>query len=145
MARDFAAAYKDLAWEAVFCSPLKRAVATAQPLCDAVGLSPQLRDGLKEIAYGQWEGKTPEEVNREFHDEYVSWLADPGWFGPTGGERGVDIARRSSMVLDEIERTHPEGNILWYPTKPRRALCCAPCWASMWAVIAIASAWQWPR
>ena len=112
MAQDFAAAYKDLAWQAVFCSPLKRAVATAQPLCEAVGLTPQLRDGLKEIAYGQWEGKTPEEVNREFHDEYVSWLADPGWFGPTGGERGVDIARRSLIVLDEITRTYPDGNIL---------------------------------
>ena len=24
----------------------------------------------------------------------------------------MDIARRSSLVLDEIERTHPEGNIL---------------------------------
>ncbi len=32
---------------------------------------------LKEIAYGQWEGKTPEEVNRRFHDEYVSWLVAP--------------------------------------------------------------------
>ena len=87
-------------------------MATAQPLCEAVGLTPQLRDGLKEIAYGQWEGKTPEEVNREFHDEYVSWLADPGWNAPTGGEKGVDIARRSSMVLEEIERTHPSGNVL---------------------------------
>ena len=112
MGRDFAAAYRDLAWEAVFCSPLKRAVATAQPLCEALGITPQLKDGLREIAYGQWEGKTPEEVNREFHDEYVSWLADPGWFGPTGGERGVDIARRSSMVLEEIERTLPSGNVL---------------------------------
>jgi len=72
----------------------------------------QLRDGLKEIAYGQWEGKTPEEVNRQFHDEYVRWLADPGWNAPTGGERGVDVARRSSTVLEEIERTHPSGNVL---------------------------------
>jgi len=112
MARDFAAAYRDLPWEAVFCSPLKRAVATAQPLCEAVGLTPKLRDGLKEIAYGQWEGKTPDEVNREFHDEYVSWLADPGWYLPTGGERGVDIARRSSLVLDEIEQSLPSGNVL---------------------------------
>ena len=40
MARDFAAAYRDLAWEAVFCSPLKRAVTTVQPLCEAVGLNP---------------------------------------------------------------------------------------------------------
>ena len=40
------------------------------------------------------------------------WLADPGWNRPTGGERGVDVARRSSMVLDEIERTLPSGNVL---------------------------------
>jgi broad specificity phosphatase PhoE len=109
MAEELAAAYKSLPWVAVFCSPLRRSMDTARPLCDAVGIEMQLRDGLKEIAYGQWEGKTPEEVNRRFHDEYVSWLADPGWFGPTGGERGVDIARRSAMVLDEIERTYPSG------------------------------------
>jgi broad specificity phosphatase PhoE len=112
MARDFAEAYKDLPWEAIFCSPLKRAVATAQPLCEALGLSPQLREGIKEITYGQWEGKTPEEINRQFHDEYVRWLADPGWNSPSGGEKAVDIARRSSMVLDEIERTYPSGNVL---------------------------------
>ena len=40
------------------------------------------------------------------------WMADPGWNRPTGGERGVDVARRSSMVLDEIERTLPSGNVL---------------------------------
>jgi broad specificity phosphatase PhoE len=112
MAKDFAAAYKSLAWEAIFCSPMKRAVATADPLCKAVGMTAQRRDGLKEIAYGCWEGKTPEEVNREFHDEYVRWLADPGWNGPTGGEKGVDIARRSSLVLEEIEQTHRSGNVL---------------------------------
>ena len=112
MARDFAAAYRDLSWEAIFCSPLKRAVATARPLSKAAGLTLLLREGLKEIAYGQWEGKTPEEVNRTYHDEYVRWLADPGWNSPTGGEKGVDIARRSSMVMDEIERTYPSGNVL---------------------------------
>ena len=112
MAADFAAAYKSLPWAAVFCSPLRRSLDTARPLCAAVGLEMQPRDGLREIAYGQWEGKTPEEVNRQFHDEYVSWLADPGWNRPTGGERGVDVARRSSMVLDEIERTLPSGNVL---------------------------------
>lgn len=112
MAKEFAAAYNALPWEAVYCSPLRRSMDTARPLCDAVGLEMKLRDGLKEIAYGQWEGKTPDEVNRRFHDEYVRYLADPGWNKPTGGERGVDVARRSSVVLEEIERAHPEGNIL---------------------------------
>jgi probable phosphoglycerate mutase len=112
MAEDFATAYKSLSWAAVYSSPLRRAKATAQPLCDALGLQMQVRDGLREISMGVWEGKTPEEVDRLFHDDYVRWLADAGWNRPNGGERGVDIARRSSVVVDEIEQMHPAGNVL---------------------------------
>jgi probable phosphoglycerate mutase len=74
MAEDFANAYKSLPWAAVFSSPLRRAVATAKPLCEAAGIRMQLKEGLREIAFGQWEGKTPEAINREFHDDYVRWL-----------------------------------------------------------------------
>jgi len=112
MAKDFADAYKSLPWVAVFSSPLRRAVATARPLCEAAGIRMQLKEGLREIAYGQWEGKTPEEVNRKFHDDYVRWLTDPGWNAPTGGQKGIDIARRSSLVIEEIEKTYTTGNVL---------------------------------
>ena len=112
MAEDFANAYRSLPWVAVFSSPLCRAVATAKPLCEAAGIRMHLKEGLREIAYGQWEGKNPEAVNREFHDDYVRWLSDPGWNAPTGGERGIDIARRSSLVLEEIEKTYTTGNVL---------------------------------
>jgi len=112
MAKDFADAYKSFSWTAVFSSPLRRAVATAKPLCEAAGIRMHLKEGLREIAYGQWEGKNPEAVNREFHDDYVRWLSDPGWNAPTGGERGVDIARRSSLMLEEIEKTYTTGNVL---------------------------------
>jgi probable phosphoglycerate mutase len=112
MAEAFAAAYSFLPWQAVYVSPLHRTIQTAKPLCQAVGLEMQLRDGLKEISYGRWEGKHPSWVNRHFHDEYVRWLTDPAWNAPTGGERGVDIARRSSLVLKEIEQHYSEGNVL---------------------------------
>ena len=112
MAEDFAAAYKALPWAAVFSSPLRRAVAMAKPLCEAAGIPMQCKEGLREIAYGQWEGKTPEEINRAFHDNYIRWLADPGWNAPTGGERGIAIARRSSLVIEEIEQTCKGGNVL---------------------------------
>ncbi|MEL4898279.1 histidine phosphatase family protein [Crocosphaera sp. Alani8] len=112
MAEDFAKSYQDIPWTAVYCSPLKRAMATAKPLCDRLKINMELRNGLKEIYYGEWEGKTPEEVNREFHDDYVRWLADPGWNSPNGGEKGIEIARRSSEVLEEIENTHKTGNVL---------------------------------
>jgi broad specificity phosphatase PhoE len=112
MASAFALAYQSVPWAAIYSSPMRRAVATAAPLCESIGMSMQLRDGLREIAYGEWEGKTPEETNREFHDDYVRWLADPGWNAPTHGETGVQIARRSGMVLGEIENSGANGNVL---------------------------------
>jgi probable phosphoglycerate mutase len=87
-------------------------MATATPISELIDLPIQQREGLKEIAYGEWEGKTPTEVNQQFHDDYVRWLADPGWNSPSGGEKGIDIARRSSEVLEEIEQTFSTGNIL---------------------------------
>jgi broad specificity phosphatase PhoE len=112
MAEDFANAYRSIPWSAVFSSPQHRAIATATPLCKALGIQMQLKEGLREIAYGDWEGKTPDEVNLEFHDSYLRWLADPGWNAPTGGERGVDIDRRSAHVIEEIERICSSGNVL---------------------------------
>lgn len=112
MANDFAAAYQSLPWSAIYCSPMRRTIATATPLSEVTGLSLQVRDGLKEIGYGAWEGMTPEETSRDFHDDYVRWLADPGWNAPTGGERAVDIERRSTLVLEEIEQRGVTGNVL---------------------------------
>lgn len=112
MAKDFAQAYKDLSWTAIYSSPLNRAVQSAQPLCNLLDMKMHLRPGLKEIYYGEWEGKSAETVSQLFHDDYVRWLADPGWNSPTGGEKGIDIARRSSEVLEEIEHTYESGNIL---------------------------------
>ena len=66
MAEDFAAAYKSLPWVAIFSSPLRRAVSTARPLCEAAGIRMRLKQGLKEIDFGQWEGKTPEDVIASF-------------------------------------------------------------------------------
>lgn len=112
MATAFAKAYSSLKWETIYCSPMKRTVATAQPLCDAVGLEMKQRDGLKEIRYGAWEGKDSSWVKENYNDDYVNWLREPAWNPPTGGETAVEIASRASLVMAEIQGTHPDGNIL---------------------------------
>ena len=112
MANAFAAAYKSSPWSAVYASPLRRTVATARPLCDALGLKMELRDDLKEIHYGKWEGKSVEVVNREYHDDYIRWSADPAWNAPTGGEPAVAIARRTMQVIEEIKQRYSDGNVL---------------------------------
>ncbi|BAZ09810.1 phosphoglycerate mutase [Calothrix sp. NIES-4071] len=112
MAQVFADAYSSTAWKAIFSSPMQRTIATAKPLCDIVKLQPELRDGLKEINYGQWEGKTPETVSVEFHDDYIRWLADPAWYAPTGGEMAIAIASRAMQVIEEIKQRYTDGNVL---------------------------------
>ncbi len=112
MADEFAIAYKTLPWQAVYVSPMKRTIATAQPLCAAVGLEMQLRDGLKEIQYGEWEGKTPEFVREHYLDDYIRWMTEPAWNAPTGGETAVEIASRAALVLAEIEEKFTDGNVL---------------------------------
>lgn len=125
MARAFAAAYRQLPWQAVYSSPLARAVATATPLCEALGIKPELRDELKEIGYGAWESQTVAQVSEKFHDDYLRWTADPAWNPPTGGEAAIAIARRTLKVVEEIQHRFPDGNVLVVSHKAtiRIALC----------------------
>jgi broad specificity phosphatase PhoE len=112
MAECFAKAYQTITWSAVYVSPLRRTIATATPLCECVGAKMDLRDDLMEIRYGKWEGKSIPEVNKEFHDDYVRWSADPAWNGPTEGEPSVVIARRALSVVEEIRNRFDNGNVL---------------------------------
>jgi probable phosphoglycerate mutase len=112
MAEAFAAAYRNLSWAAVFSSPMRRTKATARPLCAALGIEPQLRDGLREVAYGKWEGQSVETVSRAYHDDHLRWTADPAWFPPTAGELAVTVSARAMQVVEEIDTTYPQGNVL---------------------------------
>jgi broad specificity phosphatase PhoE len=112
MAQAFADAYLKTPWRAIYSSSLQRGIATAQPLCDAVGMDLQVRANLVEIGYGRWEGLTREKVDEAYHDDYISWLADPAWHAPTGGELATVVARRSLQVIEEITQEFNDGNVL---------------------------------
>ena len=48
----------------------------------------QCRAGLREMAYGEWDGKLQEYPTMSSTVTLIRWLADPGWNAPTGGEKG---------------------------------------------------------
>jgi probable phosphoglycerate mutase len=112
MAEAFAKAYRSIPWTAAYVSPMKRAIATAKPLCEALGLEMQLRDGLKEIRYGKWEDKTLDFVKQHYWDDYIHWRAEPAWNAATGGETSVEISNRALAVIREIQQKHASGNVL---------------------------------
>jgi broad specificity phosphatase PhoE len=112
MAQAFASAYSSKPWQAIYSSSLQRAINTAKPLCDELGVSLDERSDLNEIAYGKWEGQSRDNVTREYHDDYVSWLADPAWHAPTGGELAIAVATRSLRTIDDIRCKFADGNVL---------------------------------
>jgi broad specificity phosphatase PhoE len=126
MAQAFAEKYRSLSWDAVYVSPMKRTIATAAPLCQAIGQKMELREGLKEIRYGKWEGQTAAFVKATYGDDYMRWLTEPAWNPPTGGETAMQIASRASLVISEIEETYKEGNVLVVSHKATiRIILCA--------------------
>jgi probable phosphoglycerate mutase len=126
MAESFCEAYRHVKWEAMYSSPLSRAVTTAMPLANAVGLPVQARDGFAEIDYGEWDGLSAPEVSARFQVAYERWTADPAWNPPTGGETAVALAQRVTREMEAIEREHHEGgNVLIVAHKAtiRVAIC----------------------
>lgn len=97
---------------AVYSSPMKRTIHTATILGAPHELKPILRDGLREIDHGRWEGLTRAEVESRFTDEYAAWEEDPYTFAPEGGENGVSIIARALPVLREIVVKHRGKNVL---------------------------------
>ena len=97
---------------AVYSSPLSRALETAAILARPLGLEPQVRDGLREISHGRWEGLTRAEVERRYAAEYEAWEEDPFTFAPEGGESGVAVLARALPVVREIVVRHVGRRVL---------------------------------
>ena len=57
--------------DAVYSSPLSRAVATASAVASPHGLEPMLREDLREIDFGQFEGRTFDEIAASHPDLYA--------------------------------------------------------------------------
>ena len=130
MAAAFAATYRATPWQAVYAGPLRRTQATARVIVDAWrdvrDLPVRVDDGLAELDYGRWDGRTTADVDRDFHDDYVRWTADPAWNAPTGGETAIALAQRMLGTVETITRAVPDGDVLVISHKASiRALLCS--------------------
>lgn len=97
---------------AIYASPLSRALDTAYIIARHCRIEVATRDALREISHGHWEGKTREEVEQSFADEYAAWEADPFTFAPVGGESGVAVLARALPVIRDLVTAHPGERVL---------------------------------
>jgi broad specificity phosphatase PhoE len=110
---------------AIWCSPLNRARQTAAPAAVAARLEPHIDGRLREIDFGQVEGKTMAEAEQLFPGEMQRFKADPVAYPMPGGEDPRQAALRAVSALRDIAAAHPCGRILvvCHSTLIRLALC----------------------
>jgi len=111
---------------AVYVSPKQRARQTAEPILRASGLQAIVDEGLREIAYGAWEGRKETEVKAAEPELFMAWSQDPALVSPPGGESAFAIAARALPVLVRARHEHPTGNVLFVSHKATiRVMVCA--------------------
>ncbi len=97
--------------EAVYCSPLRRAVQTAEAISRVHQLTPQITDKLTDLDFGTWEGQTRDDVKTQYPEIYNTWLERPDLALIPGGESLEDTRKRSLSTVEEIIARHPEGTV----------------------------------
>lgn len=92
---------------AVYSSDLGRAHETARCIAEAAGLQVQPHPGLRERRFGMFEGKTFDEIERQWPDHARSWRTRvPEWTPPEGGESLLQLRERVHRTVSALATLH---------------------------------------
>jgi alpha-ribazole phosphatase len=91
--------FKDIEYDAILSSDLKRAVETALIINE--GKMPIVDNRLRELNFGQWEGKSYQEVMTQYTERWNSWIEDWTNATPTEGESVLNMYNRISQFMEE--------------------------------------------
>lgn len=80
--------------DALVCSDLQRALQTAQPLGQALHLTPVCDAGLREQNFGQVDGMRIEDIQNDFPDEWAQWLQFDADYALPGAESQTQFHAR---------------------------------------------------
>lgn len=95
----------------VWCSPLSRAVQTAEIAAGVLGVDVVVREGLREYGVGALAGTAADE-GAELGPVFGAWVAGDDAATIPGGEGVAGIAARVAAVLDEVRDAHRGEGVL---------------------------------
>lgn len=102
---------KDTPVNAIYSSPLARAVETAQPVADKLNLPVTARDGLIETDYGDWQNESLKELKKKALWSKVQ--NSPGEVQFPGGETFTAAQERIRLEIETLCKNHqPHDTIL---------------------------------
>jgi broad specificity phosphatase PhoE len=96
--------------KAIYSSPLERALETALPLSQISGIPIKICQGLSEINFGTWQGKTIKQMHRLKLWKVV--VEKPSEMQFPKGETFLEAKQRLVTVIDEINDAHAETDLV---------------------------------
>ena len=99
---------KEVKVSAVYSSPLKRALYTAQAIANYHQLAVQVEPDLKEIEAGEFEGTVIDDLGTSFSQLLVNWRQEGGSAKLPGGESLIDLEDRVWSAIQHIAGKHKQ-------------------------------------
>ncbi len=96
-------------WDQIISSPLHRCNDFAQHLHKQTAFPIQTEANWREIHFGDWEGKTAEQINS---DELMLFYKNPVKHSPINGENFSAFLTRINLAWDNLLSTHQGKHIL---------------------------------
>lgn len=96
--------------EAIYASPLKRTMETAEIIGRKTGARIVEDERLIEIGMGPWEGRFFDDLLKD--EAYREFLLNPGGHHPEGVERMSEVQRRGVKLIREIVENHRSGSFV---------------------------------
>ena len=98
--------------DALYSSPLRRAMMTAQVLSQRLDLPVKPLDSLIDLDFGSWQGLSPEEAAKQDIDLYNSWLERPHEVRFPGGESLEEVRARALDAIDFVSAEHRDQTVI---------------------------------
>lgn len=96
--------------QAIYCSPLERALETATPLAETLKLEIQVRPGLSEINFGDWQGRTLKQLQRRTLWKFVQ--ESPSRVRFPNGESFTEAQQRMVAAIEAIAQAHDAKTLI---------------------------------
>ena len=95
---------------AIYCSPMCRAVQTAQPLAEALHLFVETDATMTQIDFGEWQGLSFDELQKR--EDWQAFKKDPSSVCCPGGERMPAVQQRVMLGLQRIASGYEEDDVV---------------------------------
>lgn len=105
-------ALKNMKIDVVYSSPLSRTMVTAENIAKYHNLKVEICEGLKDLNFGVWQGKSKLEVSESYKDLYELWKNSPHLVQFPEGENLNLVRERSLKTLFDLINIHLNQTIV---------------------------------